>query len=129
MSEPPPGPEVDPAEDLYRCLTTPQWWVEEEQRPSSAAFKHPDFSTDVASLAGSPEYTLRRFPPGCGLVSFNYGDAKAIAFLARLEPDPDYPENKAHANVHNPNPTAKRKVMAQKLAQKCAVVKVPAFAS
>ena len=23
-----PGPEVDAREDLYRCLTTPDWWVE-----------------------------------------------------------------------------------------------------
>src|SRR5947208_558420 len=93
-----PTAEVDPREDLYRCITTPDWWVEEENRPSSAAFKQPDFSTDVASLAGSPDYTLSRFAQGCGLVSFNYGEAKAIGFIARVEADPNFPENKAHAN-------------------------------
>ncbi len=113
-----PGPEVEAKEDLYRCLTTPDWWVAEEKRPSSAAFKQPDFSTDVASIAGSPEYTLGRFRKGCGLVVFNYGDAKAIGFIARLETDPEFPENKAHANVYNPSAAGKRKTMAQKLVQK-----------
>lgn len=123
-----PGPEVDETEDLYRCITTPAWWVAAEQRPSSAAFKQADFSTDVASLAGSPAYTLKRFPVGCGLVSFNYGDAKAIGFIARLEPDPDYPDNQAHANVYNASNPSKRKMMAQKLAQKCNVVRPPTLA-
>ena len=113
-----PGPEVDAAEDLFRCITTPDWWVSEEGRPSSAAFKQPDFSTDVASLAGSPAYTLARFPPGCGLVSFNYGTARGIGFLARVEPDPDHPDNHAHANVYNNLPSgAGRKKMAQKLVE------------
>jgi hypothetical protein len=31
---------------------------------------------------------------------------------------PDYPDNKAHANVYNPNAQKKRKTMAQKLVQK-----------
>ena len=118
-----PRSEVDPQEDLYRCLTTMDWWVAEEKRPSSAAFKQPVFSTDVASLAGSPQYTLGRFPDGCGLVLFNYGDAKTLGFIARLEIDPEHPENKAHANVYNPNASSKRKTMAQKLAQSfCSVV-------
>src|SRR6516225_9065658 len=108
-----PGPEVDAAERLYRCITTPAWWVPEENRPSSAAFKQPDFSTDMASVAGTPAYTLGRFPPGCGLVAFFYCDAKAIGFIARVEPDPEYPDNKAHANVYNPNNSQKkRKTMA-----------------
>jgi hypothetical protein len=89
-----PGPEVDTKEDLYRCLTTPDWWVAEEKRPSSAAFKQPDFSADVASLAGSPQYTLERFPAECGLVAFNHGDAKEIGFIARLEPDRTIPTTK-----------------------------------
>lgn len=54
-----PRSEVDSKEDLYRCITTPDWWVAEEKRPSSAAFKQPVFSTDVASLAGSIDHTLR----------------------------------------------------------------------
>jgi hypothetical protein len=124
-----PGPEVDPSEDLYRCLTTPAWWVAEERRPSSAAFRHPDFSVDVASLAGSPAYTLSRFPAGCGLVSFNYGAAKAVGCIARLEADPEHPENRAHANVYTSPSAGKRKVMAQKLVGLCTVVRKPTFGS
>jgi hypothetical protein len=128
-----PGQEVDIGENLYRCITTMDWWVPEENRPSSAAFKQPNFSTDVVSIAGSPEYTLRRFPQGCGLVSFNYGDAKVIGYSARLEVDPDFPDNRAHANVYNGSGSSKRKTMAQKLAQKVVetngVVQAPSFAS
>jgi hypothetical protein len=125
-----PGPEVDIAEFLNRCLTTSDWWVAEENRPSSAAFKQPDFSTDIQSIAKTVEYTLGRFPAGCGLVSFNYGDAKLVGFIARQEADPEYPDNQAHANVYNPQPQgSKRKTMAQKLAQKCKILRAPSFAS
>jgi hypothetical protein len=133
MSQPAtPGPEVDVQEDLYRCITTPAWWVPEENRPSSAAFKQPDFSTDMVSIARTPTYTLSRFPPGCGLVLFNYGDAKAIGFLARREMDPAHPENLAHANVYNRMPSgSKRKTMAQmlveKIVEKNTIVMVPNF--
>jgi hypothetical protein len=122
-----PGPEVETADDLYRALTTMDWWVVEENRPSSAAFKQPDFSTVVASLIASWQETLSRFDDGCGVVSFNYGVAKGIGFLARIEPDPENSGNKAHANVYNPNAANKRKTMAQKLAQKCLVLQAPTF--
>jgi hypothetical protein len=128
----PPGPEVDAIEDLQRCITTPAWWVPEEGRPSSAAFKHPDFSTDISSIAGSADYTLRRFPAGCGLVAFNYGDAKALGFLARQELDPEFPDNIAHANVYSSPSASKHKTMAQKLAQlileKGGILVEPSFA-
>lgn len=126
-----PGPEVAIGENLHRCLTTPDWWVGEENRPSSAAFKQPDFSTDMASIAKTVEYTLSRFPDGCGLVAFVYREAKAIGFLARQEEDPEYPGNKAHANVYNPNKPSKRKIMAQKLAQSSGLVvlRIPSFTS
>ncbi len=129
---PTPGPEVDVIEDLYRCITTPAWWVAEENRPSSAAFKQPDFSTDIVSIARTPEHTLSRFPAGCGLVFFNYGDAKAIGFLARKEVDPQHPDNLAHGNVYNGIQSgSKRKTMAQKLVDKIVrkntIVKVPNF--
>ena len=39
MSDASPGPEVDSTDNLFRCITTPDWWVSEEGRPSSAAFK------------------------------------------------------------------------------------------
>ena len=111
-------------------LTTMSWWVAEEGRPSSAAFKQPDFSTDVASIAGSPQYTLARFQPGCGLVAFNYGDAKGLGFIARHEIDPQFPDNKAHANLYNPHASSRRKSMAQKLAQEfCRVLVVPTLPS
>jgi hypothetical protein len=117
MSQPStPGPEVDGREHLYRCITTPAWWVAEENRPSSAAFKSPVFSVDIASLVGSPANTLSRFPRGCGLVQFNCGDAKAIGFVARQEIDPRFPDNLAHANVYNDAQSGnKRKTVAQKL--------------
>ena len=118
MSDTATPSKVDSKEDLYRCITTPDWWVAEEKRPSSAAFKQPVFSTDVASRAGSIDHTLRRFSAACGLVCFNYADAKTIGFIARLEEDPEHPDNKAHANVYNPNATSKRKTMAAKLIQK-----------
>jgi hypothetical protein len=128
-----PGPEIDVKDDLYRCVTTNDWWVAEENRPSSAAFKQPDFSTDVVSLAGSPEYTLSRFPEGCGLVQFNYGDAKLIGFIARLERDPDHPDNHAHANVYNSHGSSKRKTLAQKLVEKIVekggIIRAPSFGS
>lgn len=99
MSDASPGPEVDPTENLFRCITTNDWWVAEEGRPSSAAFKQPDFSTDMESIAKTPEYTLRRFPAGCGLVAFNYGTAKAIGFVARQEGDPS-------SRTTSPTPTS-----------------------
>jgi hypothetical protein len=109
-------------------LTTPQWWVAEEKRPSSAAFRFPEFSVDVASLAGSPEFTLAHLPKGSGLVSFNCGQARALGFDARLEFDPNYPENKAHANVYSRHASSQRKRMAQKLVSLCTVVAEPSFA-
>jgi hypothetical protein len=123
-----PGPEVDPKEDLYRCLTTPAWWVPEEKRPSSAAFRHPSFSADVVSMTDSPRSTLSRFAAGCGLVQFNYGNAKRLGFVARHEKDPEFPDNEAHANVYSSPHANKRKAMAQKLAQDyCTVVVEPSF--
>ena len=122
-----PGPEVETVENLFRCLTTPDWWVAQERRPSSAAFKQPTFSTDVESLAGTPQYTLARFSAECGIVVFNYGNAKAIGFLARLETDPEFPDNRAHANVYNDGGSSKRKTMAQKLVEKCTVLIEPTF--
>jgi hypothetical protein len=62
------GPEVGDDEQLYRCIAYTNWWNEEEQRITSAAFKVPCFSVDVASLAGWPESTLSRFLSVTGLV-------------------------------------------------------------
>src|ERR1041385_9280397 len=118
----PHGPPVDAAEDLFRGITTDAWWVAEEGRPSSAAFRHPDFSTDVVSLAGTAAFTLAHLPPGSGLVQFNCGAARADNFDARLEGDPENPGNHAHANVYSLHSTSQRKKAAQRLAALCRVV-------
>jgi len=123
----PQGPQVDAAEDLFRGITTEAWWVVEKGRPSSAAFRHPDFSTDVVSMAQTPAFTLAHLPPGSGLVQFNCGAARAIDFDARLEPDPENPENHAHANVYSLHSTSQRKKAAQRLAALCTVVQEPNF--
>ena len=52
----PHGPPVSDEEALYRCIAYPNWW-NDEQRITSAAFKFPSFSVDVASLAESPRPT------------------------------------------------------------------------
>ena len=123
-----PGPEVAATEELYRGIPTSAWWVAEENRVSSAAFRHPDFSVDVVALAGSPAYTLAHLPQGSGLVQFNCGAARDIGASALLEPDPEQPENKAHANVYTSPVTSKRKTIAQKLVSLCTLVQAPAFA-
>src|SRR3954467_12793715 len=96
----PHGPPVGDDEELYRCIAHPHWWDEQEQRITSAAFKFPCFSVDVASLAGSPETTLARFRPGTGLVVLSCRTAKQLGCDVRLEPDPNAPENPAHAHVY-----------------------------
>jgi len=120
-----PGPQVEDKEDVFRGIPTPAWWVETENRPSSAAFKHPDFSVDVVSLAGSHTHTLGHLPEGSGVVRFNCGDAVSLGFIIRLENDPNQPANHAHANVYNAANLSKRKKMAAKLAAKCIVVLGP----
>lgn len=124
-TEGPHGPPVGDEEELYRCVAYPNWWNEEEQRITSAAFKFPCFSVDVASLAGSPEATLSRFRAGTGLVVFSCRMAREFGCDVRLEPDTNWPENLAHAHVYMP--TAKRKTVARKLVEACTVVREPSF--
>jgi len=122
-----PGSLVASSEELYRGITTADWWVAEENRPSSAAFRHPDFSVDIKSLAGSPAYTLGHLPAGSGIVEFTCDDAMELGFIVRREPDPENPDNHAHANVYSSPSTSQRKKMAQRLVTKCRVVQPPAF--
>ncbi len=127
----PPGPHgrpVDEAEELHRCITQRNWWVEEEKRVSSAAFSYPVFSVDVASLAKSPEMTLSRFLPGTGLVAFSCRLARELGYDPRHEVDPNYPGNLAHANVYAPI-GHRRKSAAKKLAEACTknVLQIPRF--
>jgi hypothetical protein len=92
-----------------------------------AAFAHPFFSVDIASIAGSPQFTLGHLPVGSGLVSFNCGTAKALGFIARHELDSAHRDNAAHANVYCSLPQKQRKKAAQKLAQTCVVLVEPSL--
>jgi hypothetical protein len=125
MSDGPHGPPVHESHDLYRCIAYPHWWNEQEQRITSAAFKFPCFSVDVAALAGSPVTTLSRFRAGTGLAVFACRAAKELGCDVRLEPDPTCPENQAHAHVYMP--TEKRKTVARKLVEASTVVRRPTF--
>lgn len=125
----PYGAPVGDDEELYRCITDPRWWVEEEDRPSSFAFKDPCFSVDVASIAASPEATLARFLPGTGLVVFPCRAAKQLGCDVRLEADERYPDNKAHAHVYMPVASGKRKIAARKLVDASRVLRRPTFPS
>jgi hypothetical protein len=121
----PHGPPVGDDEELDRCIAHPHWWDDPEQRITSAAFTFPCFSVDLASLAGSPEATLARFRPGTGLVVFPCRTAKELGCDVRLEPDPNHPENPAHAHVYVP--AERRKAVARKLVEASTVVRVPSF--
>ena len=120
------GPPVADDEDLYRCIS-PEWWIDEEKRVSSAAFTFPRFSVDVASLAGSPQATLSRFRQGSGIAAFLCREARALGCDVRLEIDPAHPENKAHAHVSMPQTSGKRKAAARRLAAMCRVLIEPTF--
>jgi hypothetical protein len=121
----PHGPPVGDDEELYRCIAHPHWWDAKERRITSAAFKFPCFSVDVASLAGSPDATLARFRPGTGLVSFSCRAARELGCDIRQEVDPNSPDNAAHAHVYMP--AERRKAVARKLADTCTVVREPSF--
>jgi hypothetical protein len=125
----PYGAPVGDDEELYRCITDPRWWVEEEDRPSSFAFKYPCFSVDVASISGSPEATLVRFRPGTGLVVFPCRVAKQLGCDVHLEADDRYPDNRAHAHVYMPKASARRKTAARKLVDASRVLRRPSFRS
>jgi len=122
-----PGPIVPEHEDMFRGITTLDWWVADESRPSSAAFRNPDFSVDIVSLAVSPDHTLAHLRTGSGIVQFNSGEAQGIGLIPRQEPDPDHPENHAHANVYNEGNSNQRKKRAQQLVKLCTVVISPSF--
>ncbi len=121
----PAGPPVDDGEELYRCIAHPHWWDEQERRITSAAFKFPCFSVDIASLAESPHATLARFRPGTGLVAFSCRVARELGCDIRLEMDPNCPDNVAHAHVYLP--AERRKAVARRLVDACTVVHEPSF--
>jgi hypothetical protein len=120
------GPEVDGVEDLYRGVTTRDWWVASEGRPSSAAFSFPIFSVDVASKT-TIERTLSHLRQGSGIVAFSCWRARELGFDARWEIDANFPENFAHAHVYCDLPKSRRKTRAQELVSNCTVVLPPKF--
>ncbi len=125
-SPPTDDPSVGDDEDLYRAIMHPHWWKPKEQRISSAAFKQEaTFSVDIASIAGSPEKTLERFWPGTGLASFPCREARRLGCVVRKEPDPNYPDNAAHAHVYMPSYEKDRIRAAKKLALACKTIRIP----
>lgn len=131
MSDAARGPQVAPEEDLYRLIVREEWWVADVHRPSSAAFDWPKFSVNIASLCGEDEAyrqlcTVLHAPQGA-IVLFNCGQAQQLEFDPRKEPDPNYPDNTAHANVYYDGSNSSRKKRARKLAGACRVVREPSF--
>ena len=128
------GPQVDPVKDLYRALVVPEWWDQNTDPPrvSSFAFKvDSPFSVNVASMK-SLEGAVRHMRevlhrPQGGIVSFNCGAARSFGFDARHEPDPDFPDNEAHANVYYAGSKRSRKRTAKKLAERCEIKHKPSF--
>jgi hypothetical protein len=92
--------------------------VEEQNRPSSAAFDDEVFSVDVKSRT-TPQQTASRFRNVIRLAEFNCGQARAIGFETRDELDPLQPDNLAHAHVYFLSSPRQRKKQARKLAQMC----------
>ncbi len=123
------GPQVNPTEDLYRLITTSDWWVADEKRPSSAAFDAPKFSVNIASLT-TKEETARQLHddlnrPKGGIVAFNCGQAREHGFDPRQELDDRFPEN--HAHVYYEGSKSSRKKNARHLVQLCRLILEPTF--
>jgi hypothetical protein len=128
------GPQIAPNEELYRAITAKDWWDLEADPPRvrSFAFRvHSPFSVNVVSKMPLAD-AIRHLhdvllSPAGGIVSFNCGEARSHLFDARDEPDPDHPENTAHANVYYDGSNSQRKLDAKKLAEACTIVHNPSF--
>ena len=128
------GPQVESAEDLYRALHVRDWWDlnVDPPRVSSFAFKvHTPFSVNVASMIGLEGAICHMqevlHSSQGGIVSFNCGKVRSLGFDARHEPDPDFPDNEAHANVYYHGSDSSRKRAAKKLAEQCETKHRPSF--
>jgi len=122
MTEPVPGPPVPPDDTLHRVIVPAAaavWFPNGVL--SSAAFSFPVFSVDISRLA-TVEQTLSRWPAGSAVVAFNCGEARALGFDARHEPEHG---NDAHANVNCGFPNNERKRRARQLAATCSIVVPP----
>lgn len=95
----PVGPELDSSEDVFRAILYPNWWLDDENRPTSAAFDDSVFSVDRCSRSTADE-TKSRFREVTRLAKFNCGEARTIGFDSRDELDQYHPENLAHAHVY-----------------------------
>lgn len=116
------GPAVPDTDTLYRVIlpkAAAVWFPDGVL--SSAAFNYPVFSTDAASLS-TAEQTLARWEPGSIVIAFNCGEARALGFDARFEPEQG---NDAHANVYCDHPPKERKRRARQLAEKAQIITVP----
>jgi len=125
------GPPVPAGEELYRLITTLDWWVADEGRPSSAAFDDSPFSVNIASLT-TIEETVRQLSddlkrPDGGVVAFACDRARELGFDARQESDSQFPENHAHAHVYYSGGNSSRKKNARKLARECRTIHPPSF--
>lgn len=127
------GPQVDPADDLYRAIHTPDWWEADADppRPRSAAFRKRQFSVNIASiigLQGAIEHLVRVLKsPNGAIVLFNCGFARGLGFDPRREIDENHPDNTAHANVYYDGSTGDLKKSAKRLADECQTVHEPSF--
>jgi hypothetical protein len=128
------GSPVDEGEDLLRALDVPDWWdlSLDTPRARSFAFKvNSPFSVNVASIIGLEGAVCHlKEVLHCsdgGIVSFNCGHARVVGFDARHELDPQYPDNKAHANVYYRGSSSRRKRDAKALAEMCVTVHRPRF--
>lgn len=121
------GPQIADDEDAYRSILYPHWWVEGENRPSTAAFDRRVFSVDIASKS-SPSQTAARFRDVRRIVEFNCGEARTLGFDTRDEPDDQFPDNPAHAHVYFEDYDGlgrkKRKTRIRKLIEICEVIEV-----
>ena len=128
------GPQVDATEELYRAIHTPDWWEAEATppRPRSAAFRKRKFSVNIAREIGL-DGAIRHLrdvlnSPHGAIVSFGCSQARELGFDARREPDENYPDNKAHANVYYDGSTSDLKRSAKQLAcEYCQTVHEPSF--
>ncbi|MCX7011154.1 MAG: hypothetical protein NTW86_01070 [Candidatus Sumerlaeota bacterium] len=121
----PSDPEIPDVAELYRAILYERWWHKDKKfQVSGGAFDFEVFSVNIASLTTRVE-TLSRFYKGTGLVSFEAGQARELAFYPRKELDEKCPDNISHANVRT-GPSG-RKSRAKKLARLCKVLVEPCF--
>jgi hypothetical protein len=113
------GPEIAPAENLYRIVTVRNGWIDADGGISSAAFNQDWFSVEIESRTGGPEDSITRVPGGCAVIRFNCGCARSVGYDARDERDEQYPDNLAHAHVYLDVGNSQRKKSARRLLEVC----------